>query len=102
MERADTLVRPIRHLVDGELDRKIVDVDGKEWIVHSHAQQLFHRSRLLWSDDPQAALRVERWSEERNALDVIPVEMRQQQIHFEWGLAAAVHHRHPELPEAGA
>jgi len=74
-EPSDLLVASILELADGELRGKIVDVDRKERVVHPEAEELAHRAGLLGAADPERRLGVIRGTEERNALDVIPVEM---------------------------
>src|SRR2546421_583825 len=101
-EPPDLLVAPVLQLADGELRRKIVDVDRKERVVHAQAEELAHRARLLGTADAERRLGVVRRTEERNALDVTPVEVRQQDVDGEGPRAAAVHERLAELAEARA
>ena len=71
----DLLVGSIGHLGDLELDRQVVEVDREEGVVHAEAEELAHRSRLLGAADAKRALGIVGRAEERDALDVIPVQV---------------------------
>src|SRR5205814_9772535 len=101
-ESPDLLVASILQLADGELRGQIVDVDRKERVVHTETEELPHRSGLLRAADAKGRPWVVRGAEERDALDVIPVKMREQEIHREGPVVAAVHERGAELAKARA
>src|SRR5204863_386077 len=61
-----------------------------------------HGAGLLRAADAKRRPWVVGGTEERNALDVIPVKMREQEIHRERPVVAAVHQRGAELAEARA
>src|SRR5207237_4072870 len=101
-EPPDLLVASILQLADGQLRGKIIDVDGKKRIVHPEPEELAHRAGLLGAADAQRRLRIVRRTEEGNALDVIPMEVREQEVDGERPRAAAVHERRAELAESRA
>src|SRR5436190_16842348 len=97
---SDLLVAPILELADGQLRGQIVDVDRKERVVHSETEELAHRAGLLRAADAKGRPWVVRGAEERDALDVIPVKMREQEIHREGPVVGAVRDRGAELARA--
>src|SRR2546426_3310472 len=90
-EPPDLLVAPVLELANRKLGGQVIDVDGKERVVHSQAEELAHGAGLLRSADAERSLRIVRGTEKRNALNMVPVEVREQEIDGERPRTAAVH-----------
>ena len=99
---ADELVRAVTQLPDLERRGQVVDVHWKERVVHALSKQLLDWTRLLRPADAQRAVRVIGRPEEGDALDVIPVQMRQQQIDRERTRPVRAHERDAELAQTGS
>jgi hypothetical protein len=101
-EHSDLLVGQVLELTDLELRWQIIEIDREERIVHPHTEQLLHRTRLLRPADAQHAVRVVRGTEERDPLDVVPVQVREEEVDRERTSAVAIHERDAELAQSGA
>ena len=96
-EAADLLVAAVVELGNLDPRRQLVEIDGEEGVVHPQPEELAHRARLLRPLDPERRLRVVGRTEEGNALDVVPVKMREEQVDRERARPATIHERRAEL-----
>src|SRR5207245_9668798 len=80
----------------------LVDVVRKDRVVHPETEERAHGAGLFGAADAQRRLRVVRGAEERDPLDVIPMEMREEEVDGKRPRAAAVHEGCAELAKPGA
>src|SRR5262249_27094484 len=88
-------------LVDLDLRGDGVEVDREEGVVHAETEEILERLGVMRRVDAERRARVERGAEERDALDVVPVQVRDEEVEIDRGVPV-LRELNTELAQAGA